>query len=220
MVFCAFRNPRHGALLETLSCKLIKITLGSSYFRRVWLNHFTGKHSVVPELHPGEPDFSLPHKPGVTPPKQMESQGCETEVSKQKTQPIVCIICSFKAIFAMRSFHEKESGGEIVSLALRIPSFGDFREFAEEKLMSATTGRSWILPLPCVFACIILHNSCSDAQCCHLPLWLPVCSSQLGESEDVLLPSGGKEAHPLCTLGAGTFRRYIPLCQAWWSIND
>jgi len=51
--------------------------------------------------------------------------------SARNSQSMFCIIYSFKVVFAVRSFHAKEEGeGEIVSLALHIPSFGDFREFA------------------------------------------------------------------------------------------
>lgn len=102
MVFCAFCIPCHGVLLETLSSKLIKSLLALVIFweyDRTTLQENT--YSVMPGLHPGDFIFSLPHKPGVTPPKQMQSQGCETKDSKEKFQPAFCIICSFKAVFAM-----------------------------------------------------------------------------------------------------------------------
>lgn len=61
MVFCAFRNPRHGVLLETLSSKLIKSLLALVIFWEYdWTTLQENTYSVVPGLHPGDLIFFPP----------------------------------------------------------------------------------------------------------------------------------------------------------------
>lgn len=186
MVLCAFHNPRHCVLLETLFSKLTKSLLALVIFWEYdWTTLQENAYSVVPELHTGDLRF-----PSLIKQKwhhQSKRSHRAVKVGKQKIQPVFCIVCSLLVIFAMRNFCEKESREEIGICTARKTFFEVFKEFASTcwRVNACHNWEKLDVLLPCVFMCIILHNSFSDAQCCHLPPWLLVCLAQLSELEDV-----------------------------------
>lgn len=156
MVFCAFHNPSHCILLETLSSKLIKSLLALVIFWAYdWTTLQENTYSVVPELHTGDLRF-----PSLIKQKwHRESKRSHRIVklkSARKIQPIFCSVCSLLVIFpifATRNFLEKEDREEIGIYKARKVFFEDFKEFVST-CWRANICHNWEKKLDVLLPCL------------------------------------------------------------------
>lgn len=167
MVFCAFHNPRHCVLLETLSSKLIKSLLALVIFWEYdWITLQENTYSVVPELHTGDLRF-----PSLIKQKRHHQSKRSHRVVKLKSasrkSSLYSVCYAHFWLFLLWEIFMKRKGREEIGICkTRETFFEDFKEFAS-RCWGANVCHNWEkeldVLLPCVFVCIILHNSCSDA---------------------------------------------------------